>query len=1157
MDCCRVFFFSEGTSHFACIMNSYASFGVKNKGGDVVGLPHGKVFCVDKTFLSLPSVEHVYGCRSPNAAGAVLQSHLGLTLDNEDGPNAFYIQKTVVENDQSKVHQGFFGNYSPFCYVFYGEEHLKACTFANFSGQSVCESAGEKIGCGELNHREKFDTVKRDKNETVAFLLNNVFCLSEYEKKRAVLYVAVLNPFLISLMNGDLIIAPETVKNEPVVASTYMNETTVNDPKISAKSVNLFQLNCIIPVGVNEDEEVVTEEYTTNAKRKKMQFFHPSVSENIRTTEVVSLLSLSGLEMTSTNESLTAQLMRDVNKNDSQTLYKKTQHLFNKNCQTSQSLKEKSHIVFPSVTSIATIHCQMEMRNVIQRASECMYYGNTVSLLNNQSNDDDWWKSLAAKIISSLVSFVQNGTSCHVKSIPAYVPEKKPSASNQATTIAMSLINDDENVNATLAKQKTANYNRQYFEHRINEELASKVTPAEAWVAFGCGLNPHLAHKFITDCKMYLNANIQNDILEKPFKNVNNYRPDLLPHDPQFQYKMKPVLTANPSVPLMGVQAGPVGNAAVNFKKEKEVKDVNTPPQANEQLYFIRQLKKKLVNECAAINAVSFTNSSKFEPHEEAANDVVKNLQTLMNTCSEDALKNFEVIHEKNTENPFLPDGDISKLFYIIQCSSEPYGMRCYGPNLNLALSHAASYHLKQVVGMSLLNSGYSPVAKISQLSTNIPTLTSLFMQKCLDKNLPWSLKEVNVSQCSNGPWYDFCAGQARDVEVSLFDARNYAHKNYTLKACLYNFLDESVKRTQKSPFASKPVKNTFHSILIKNGLPESLAQSLLTSTFSDHCSIDLVHFKKVLSLFLTPCKYIFSFFSTVFQNFCHKTKLVEFIKTSTSPDNRFTIAFLICLLAEYEPLFQNLSCLKAPCDIVDVIYYAFNMRQLDACNSSVTSNIIRPLNVITCDSMKVTKKTGNRHLAFKRAPSAPNADLFSPGIVMLEEDSFTFVSSKQGDTRFSTAKFNMGYPPATLYTSSVYLTPPKENLFEMMKSYVSLVFLPLAGNLIKDKQKIENNSNACVPLSKVLINSLKTQLDSVNTLEDGLDAIERNLDVSKLLELEENAVTESDTSILDYLMILLQDYSFFSDVDIFQELHVRLNGGKKNKRARLCDDDE
>lgn len=275
-----------------------------NTKGMQKGLPHGKIFCVDKSLLQLSCVKYLYGCKDPGVKGALLQAHLGLTLSTEDGPNSYYIHNTVTEIDNSLTYKAFFGNFSKYCYVFYGEEHFSTDTSM---GNELCRTAAKKIGSETLLHRRN----AAKETSVISHLLNNVFCLSEEEKKRAVLYVNVLNPFLISLMEGNLIIAENTVQDVKSITQTY---SKMDNAVVTAKSVHLFD-----PDSVAQNVELLSD-------IKKPLFYDESVSENVRTAEILTLLSSSGLPFTIENQNLVISLIRDFRGDDSIHLFKKYEH---------------------------------------------------------------------------------------------------------------------------------------------------------------------------------------------------------------------------------------------------------------------------------------------------------------------------------------------------------------------------------------------------------------------------------------------------------------------------------------------------------------------------------------------------------------------------------------------------------------------------------------------------------------------------------------------------------------------------------------------------------------------------------------------------------------------------------------------------------------
>ena len=1079
-----------------------ARLGVGNKGGVLRGVSHGKVFCVDKNFLTIPCIKYMYGCKDPDSPGGLLQTYLGLTLDVDDGPNSYYVENTVYENDGSRTRKAYFGNFSQYCYVFYGDEHFEDEHYpSSEKATTIVQEAAKKLNCSELEKRDYSPTEKKISNNTVEYLLNEVFCLNDADKSRAVLYVAALNPCLISLMEGNLIIAKESLKSEPTISAKY-------ESGVAAKSVHLFAYDRKVNSEVG-DREIVNEGIMDRLDR----FYHYVVSENIRTTEVLHFLSGCGFEMNLENESLVVSLMKNVRTDDSPSLYRKLQHFFNRKCTGHQMLREVGHIVYPSLVSGSTVHTNMEILNLIQHTNELMYFDNT------DNNKEETWKSFASIQTGFLADFVCSYSASHIKSVPSFTPESSPVPSLQ-----FSSNNEDEKLATT--RQKTANYNRFFFSSRITEEQAQSVSPLDAWVVFGLGMNPHLTKKTVDDCELYLQVKKKRSVFNDPVMKLPNY---VTPSNFTSQrYKIKPVTTMNIYNPLVGSQIGPFGNASCNYTEDhKEVRDYSSTPKPSDQMAFMKHLKRQLKEECSMLK--SFFDKKR---HTRVSMErVIEMIEDALTSVYEFSKTAFSSVKER-PDDPLRHGGDPSKISYILQCSSEPYTRHAYGPLLGRCISFSNFYRLKLTVSLSLLTFGFPSAARVSQLVNNVPTLGTLFTQNYFDKNSPWTLKRIDVSkECQKAPVYNAETEEFNNnADVSLFEENEYTYKSYTIKAPVYDYISEAMKRVNKSPYTKRvnEKKSTFVNSLSVLGVKESVLDYVLGSQFDTGYNVTESDYKNILAIAFSDVGYTSHFMNSILSCF-FQGNARELLESEVQFDNqRYIIAFLIGLLSDNGSQFCNLATVRTFDNFVDIIYYCFCWRFLKDSDSCL--NNLRPLNVVTST---YTKGVKNKFVSCKRAPSAPNTDLASPGLILTEEELYSFQTSKIVDSRFSTAQFKSGYPSSLLYDVHANVTAPKSNSFDMIKSFVTLSFFTLKDIFTSKAQPIgsplENNHH------HNLMHQFRVELSKVNNTESGIDVLKKLFDFTALLNPSNSEEEEENDSIINNILMITSQYCIFEGVDVLE----------------------
>ena len=1089
-----------------------ARLGVGNKGGELRGAPHGKVFCVDKNFLTSPQVQYVYGCRDPDSPGALLQTYLGLTLDVDDGPNSYFVESTVSENDGSRTRKAFFGNFSQFCYVFYGEEHFQNQRRpASQEAGAFIQEAAQKFNCRELVDRAYSPVQKNASAQTLDYLLNDVFALSDDDKSRAVLYVAALNPALISLMEGNLIVAKESLKTEPNIAASQ-------ESGIAARSVLLFAYDSMTPIKV--DAQVTVQGVEARLDR----FYHHVVSENVRTAEVLHFLSGSGLDMDQANEALVASLMKHFRTDDSPGLYRKLQHFFNRKCTGHQMLKEVGHIVYPSIVSGSTVHVNMEALNLVQHTNESMYF-------NNVDSREGTWRAFASAQIGFLADFIASYTASHIKSVPSFVPESNPAPSLQFAS------NGEEEKLAT-ARQKTANYNRFFLKSRITEEQAQNASPLHAWVVFGLGMNPHLTRKTIDDCELYLQLKKRRSLFHDPVVKLPNYASPS--NAASHRYKMKPVTTMNVHNPYLGSQIGPFGNATCNYAEDhKEVRDHQTAPKCSDQMAFIKHMKRKLSEECSTLK--SFFEQKR---HAQVSMDrVIGMIQDAVAPVYEFANAAYTSIRER-PEDPLR--GEASKISYVLQCSSEPYAKHPYGPLLGRCISFSNFYRLKSTVSLSLLTFGFPSAARVSQLTNNVPTLGTLFTQNYFDKNSPWTLKRIDVSkECQKAPVYDAETEQfQREADVSLFEESEYTYKSYTIKAPVCDYISEAAKRMPKSPYFRKTEdkKSTFAHSLSVLGVKRAVLDYVLGSRFDLGYKVAESDYKHILAIAFSDVGYASFFMNTVFSCFFHGDVRGLLESEVRSGEQRYVVAFLIGLLSDEGSRFCNLATIRSFDNFIDILYYCFCWRFLKDSDSSLTS--LRPFNVVTSTC---AKGLNDKLVSCKRAPSAPNTDLASPGLILTEEELYSFQTSKIVDSRFTTAQFKSGYPPASLYDVHANVTSPKSSPVDMLKSFITISFFTLNDIFAS---KAQPAASVAENHQYNLMNRFKVELSKAVDAQSGVQVLNKLFDFAALCNPVDSQEEEENNSVIEDILVITSQCAIFQDVDVLEV--IRAPEAKRRRRDEI-----
>ena len=839
------------------------------------------IFLVDRDFITKDVVKKLYGCKNPATPGGIIQVVRGLTVPEKYGPNLLTVHQTSLEGDMVT---GVTTTLAPYAYVFYGENYL-VHEDVNLDARELCHNSAESAR--ESKHVWK-EVVSVDRDTVlVNFLLDEVFKLStKSEKSRAVLYVTCSMNVLADLYEGNLAICKR-------VQNVQLAEHPVADGDdgsvLAPRMCPLF-----LPIAVTPLPRVLTmgtvadrlkESEVADDRRRLLEdvygrpsltrFHHTSVSENVRTANLLSAAILCGLD--ADDGIVVAKKMfcesHDDDKRD--TICSSVLDKFQK-CTNNKSIRVPVKQI-PTDELLGPAIGQSTLRVYAEAQKIAEYAGDAFTSQGFHFDVDNVNASLAAWYIPLVASPLSV-----LNKVKVVVPEDAGESKGAPPLNAV----------------------------RWQLDSCMKNKPISQIFARSCGYNPHLTYRFLYDLTKYYGnqRKLVKSLLEDPCIE-------------QFPKKIhKNVVAARMyNSTMYGSQCGPLGTSDYTYVDADEHREM----QQQMQKTVIKTLLSKVKNSNNSFNFVfggdeKTSPSSKLDP-----NQLVSDLLALLREADESAIGTMKCILRKGEDSPMSYKKPRVDATYNLQCNMDQSNSHFLGPIGYHVVNASSVYTWKALVATKICNEvfGSSTLSVEAFVSQKLPGLETLVMSQYLDTKWSLTLEHAQTTHDYTLPRADEnsvkdCAG------VSVPDG-TMRHKSLTLKSKIVDYYGEIQRKNRE--FESNSTKFKVQKMTSLADVSDSLMSDLLPDGCEDMSFDDVI---KLSETVLMTRSYATYFVNTVARASGQGDRREFF--SNLKPNNAYVMAYLMCLLDEFDKILCAYDQPRSVGSFVSVLYQLLLVRKIN-----------------------------------------------------------------------------------------------------------------------------------------------------------------------------------------------------------------------------------